>query len=203
MVALRGSSHPSVAYRAARFACLLAIVLLALVVGVGVGFRAAGARPVEIRHVPVPVRDTLAVWPSASMTVTPRTGAERHSEPAPRPRRQPTIALTLPSRSLTGRIIGRASEPFRTSGRTIAGSAVWHATGRDGLVGAAGPLLREWLGSGWRGMTVTVCRGRCIQVRLTDWCRCRDGRRLVDLSDEAFARLAPLSRGILGVKVTR
>ena len=86
----------------------------------------------------------------------------------------------------------------------ISGVATWHATGRDGSYAAAGPLLRAALGGGWRGMRVFVCSGgRCIRVTLNDVCWCPRGRRLVDLSDEAFARLAPLSRGVIEIEVRR
>jgi rare lipoprotein A (peptidoglycan hydrolase) len=61
------------------------------------------------------------------------------------------------------------------------------------------------LGKHWRGSLVDVCAGgRCVQVRLSDWCQCYDGtirERVIDLSDDAFAQLAPLSRGVLVVTV--
>jgi rare lipoprotein A (peptidoglycan hydrolase) len=40
--------------------------------------------------------------------------------------------------------------------------------------------------------------GRSVVVRLTDW-MARD--RLVDLSDDAFRRLAPLSVGLVRVEI--
>ena len=40
----------------------------------------------------------------------------------------------------------------------------------------------------------------CIRVRLTDWCAC-GGERIIDLSDEDFATLAPLSQGVIRVRV--
>jgi len=43
-----------------------------------------------------------------------------------------------------------------------------------------------------------------VVVRLTDWCQCYRGEnreRLVDLSDDAFARLAPLMAGVVRVRV--
>jgi len=70
---------------------------------------------------------------------------------------------------------------------------------------AAGPRLRALLGRDWKGKTVKVCAsGHCTLVRLTDWCQCFKGtarERLIDLDDRAFAALAPLSRGVLRVKV--
>jgi hypothetical protein len=64
------------------------------------------------------------------------------------------------------------------------------------MTAAAGPSLRV---GAWRGRIVTVCAAVCIRVRLIDWCACRG--RLIDLSDEAFAGLARLSRGLLTVSV--
>jgi hypothetical protein len=83
------------------------------------------------------------------------------------------------------------------------GTASWYAA--SGLVAAAGPALRRALGRPWRGRVVrVVAGGRAVTVRLVDWCRCyRDtaGERLIDLGDEAFVRLAPLSAGLLPVEV--
>jgi rare lipoprotein A (peptidoglycan hydrolase) len=70
------------------------------------------------------------------------------------------------------------------------------------MYAAAGPLLRKALGPRWRGRRVTVCHaGRCVRVTLNDWCLCSKGRRLIDLSDEAFRRLAPLGRGVIDVTI--
>ena len=66
---------------------------------------------------------------------------------------------------------------------------------------AAGPGLRT---GDWRGRQVRVCATECVVVRLTDWCACgdRNGRpTLIDLDDEAFARIAPLSAGVVSVTV--
>ena len=79
---------------------------------------------------------------------------------------------------------------------SMSGTASWHSTGRSGMYAAAGPALRV---GDWRGRVVTVCAERCIRVTLTDWCACPS--RLIDLSDEAFAALAPLSRGLLEVTI--
>ena len=65
---------------------------------------------------------------------------------------------------------------------------------------AAGPALRAALGRNWRGMTVRVCAGRCVTVRLTDWCLCGHGR-VIDLDRRLFAQLAPPSRGVIAVTV--
>ena len=82
------------------------------------------------------------------------------------------------------------------------GVATWYDDG-PGLYAAAGPALRH---GDWRGSRVRVCAGeRCITVRLSDWCACgpRGGRTTVlDLSADAFRRLAPLSRGVIRVRVS-
>lgn len=87
-------------------------------------------------------------------------------------------------------------------GPATSGVASWFATGPDGLYGAAGPALRH---GKWRGTKVRVTSGaRSVIVTLNDWCACgrRHGRPTVlDLSDEAFRRLAPLSRGVIRVEV--
>jgi hypothetical protein len=86
----------------------------------------------------------------------------------------------------------------------LSGAATWYAASAS--TAAAGPALRRLLGRSWRGQTVTVrVNGRSVRVVLRDWCACgpRHGvPTLLDLSDDAFARLAPLSRGVLRVEVT-
>jgi hypothetical protein len=82
---------------------------------------------------------------------------------------------------------------------TVRGLASWY--GVDGDVAAAGPALRH---GHWRGSFVQVCADRCVTVRLVDWCQCYSGRRserVIDLSPSAFARLAPLSAGLIRVTV--
>jgi hypothetical protein len=83
----------------------------------------------------------------------------------------------------------------------ITGPATWYdaPTARDA---AAGPALRRALGRGWRDSTVQVCgKATCIEVVLSDWCACGHGH-LIDLDDQAFRQLAPLSQGIVRVTVT-
>ena len=81
----------------------------------------------------------------------------------------------------------------------IGGNATWYKY-HEGQA-AAGPALRDALGPDWRGQTVTVCADRCVVVRLTDWCWCPKGRRVIDLDDDDFAKLAPLSRGVIAVTI--
>jgi hypothetical protein len=81
----------------------------------------------------------------------------------------------------------------------VHGTASWYQDPKhpDGLYAAAGPALRV---GDWRGRTVQVCAGSCVTVRLTDWCACP--KRVIDLSSDAFSRLAPLSRGLVRVTVS-
>jgi len=86
--------------------------------------------------------------------------------------------------------------------RTIDGVATWYDDG-PGLYAAAGPSLRH---GDWRGSRVRVCAGdRCVDATLRDWCACGSRRgvpTVLDLSPAAFRRLAPLSRGVVHVRVS-
>ena len=93
----------------------------------------------------------------------------------------------------------------------LTGTASWYCLSKrsactvgypaSGLYAAAGPRLRSALGPGWRGKVVTVtANGRSVVVRLVDTCQCY-GSRLIDLYASAFARLAPLSVGLVRVTV--
>ena len=88
-------------------------------------------------------------------------------------------------------------QPILAAG-TISGLSTWYRwhVGQA----AAGPALRAALGSHWRGSVVRVCARSCVRVTLTDWCLCGHGR-VIDLDSRAFARLAPLSVGVLRVTI--
>jgi rare lipoprotein A (peptidoglycan hydrolase) len=49
---------------------------------------------------------------------------------------------------------------------------------------------------------VQVCVDKrvCVMTVLNDWCQCFD-KRLIDLDARDFARLAPLSQGLVNVEV--
>jgi hypothetical protein len=82
----------------------------------------------------------------------------------------------------------------------------------SGYRASPGPLIRSW---GVRqGEALRVCNlqsqvGKsitCVRVTVFGWCACGDrpgGRTLLDLSSAAFARLAPLSAGVISVEVER
>lgn len=111
----------------------------------------------------------------------------------------PTHRTTDGTPRMTGtRVTGQVESPHPSS---ISGTATWYATGPAGEA-AAGPALRAWLGPHWRGTWVWVtANGSSVRVVLGDWCACRG--RLIDLPAGVFRRLAPLSRGILTVTVSR
>ena len=113
---------------------------------------------------------------------------------APRPMPVSRFSQPLPT---TGTRPASTTEP-RTS-IALRGTATWFRSPSG--VSAAGPALRAALGPGWRGTRVKVCHGgRCLWTVLGDWCLCRDDR-VIDLHAPLFARLAPLSRGVLEVTV--
>ena len=87
-------------------------------------------------------------------------------------------------------------QPILAAG-TISGLSTWYRwhVGQA----AAGPALRAVLGSHWRGSVVRVCARSCVRVTLTDWMR---ADRLVDLDSRSFARLAPLSAGVIRVTIS-
>ncbi len=91
--------------------------------------------------------------------------------------------------------------PLTIAAEPVSGTATWYATGPGTGHAAAGSELRKALGPNWRGTRVQVCADRCVTVRLTDWCAC-PGKRIIDLSDEDFRKLAPLSAGVIRVTVS-
>jgi hypothetical protein len=129
-------------------------------------------------------------WPSnaassPAATQVPRTltPATRAPSPAPSVPRPVSVApVRVPTASKAG----------------ISGIASWFRSPAG--VSAAGPALRTALGPGWRGRQVAVCAGQhCTTVVLGDWCACSG--RVIDLDDNQFAQLAPLSRGVVEVSV--
>lgn len=111
-------------------------------------------------------------------------------------------------------LVGRGAEPPappaparpEQTTQMLSGDASWYSTGPGRGDAAAGPGLRSFLGADWRGTKVRVCaEGQCIRVTLSDWCQClwkQPSERIIDLSDEDFAKLAALSRGLITVEVT-
>jgi hypothetical protein len=108
--------------------------------------------------------------------------------PTPRPTRQPVAVV-----GGNHRVSGTATWYCKT------GVSACHYQYPGGMYAAAGPGIR--IGN-WRGRTVRVCgNGRCVTVKLIDWCAC-PGSRIIDLYSDAFQRLAPLSSGTVKVTVS-
>ncbi len=132
-------------------------------------------------------------------TPTPASGTLPQTDTAP------IVSQATPRLPAGPATMPRAAGPaLQLAPPIIGGHATWYRA--SGMIGAAGPALRDYIGPHWRGSLVSVCAsatGMCVVVRLTDWCLCSRGRRLVDLSDDAFAQLAPLSAGVIGVSITR
>jgi hypothetical protein len=157
--------------------------------------------------------------PRPAQTVPIPVGVEKSGD-RPDVAAQPTVPTLRPvlSEALAG---PTGQPPSPTTGKRAASSEVpatatpspgkprattRPAQGRSGVAtwfrapagtAAAGPALRAALGRDWRGRVVTV---NGIRVRLTDWCACGHGR-IIDLNAGTFARIAPLSRGVVTVTV--
>lgn len=184
----------------------IALIVLALAVGFWAGNRAYGRD-----HPPVHSHEALVFEPFV-LPSTPVPGLHEYAVPLrPAPTASPSPVPSVarqrdPAAGHTG-----AGSGHRTISRSVHGElggyATWFATGRSGLYAAAGPALRKAIGPGWRGSHVLVARygtRKGIEVVLNDWCACgpRNGMStLLDLSDEAFRALAPLSRGVIRVAV--
>jgi rare lipoprotein A (RlpA)-like double-psi beta-barrel protein len=135
------------------------------------------------------------VYVSMAAPVQPRP-APVNGNPAPTP------AVYPPSRTLSsGRLPASRRKVAPALDRdSLQGTASWFPA--RGRVAAAGPALRV---GAWRGSEMLVCRTSrtamaCVRVVLADWCACP--HRLIDLSDDAFRTLAPLSQGLVRVTVS-
>ena len=125
------------------------------------------------------------------------------SHPGARPAVRVRSGFAPPSRtvrmsaSATG-LMPAAQVPSGAAGTTLRGWASWFRSPSN--VSAAGPRLRAALGPAWRGVHVRVCHAdRCTLTVLGDTMR---ADRLVDLDDDVFRALAPLSVGVLRVTLT-
>lgn len=153
----------------------------------------AASRPAANPDLPSPSGRLTTPVPSSS-------GPRRTEAPTPptadAPARGPGVAGGASPPSATGTRPAPAEAP-RTAA-SLRGTATWFRSPAG--VSAAGPALRAALGSGWRGTSVRVCTATaCVVTVLGDWMR---ADRLIDLDAPLFARLAPLSVGVLRVTVT-
>jgi rare lipoprotein A (peptidoglycan hydrolase) len=161
---------------------------------------------------PAPAEFHAFVLPAtAEPEPTSAIGAIRDAAPAPfldfsGPQRSFSTRPT-PTQANTAKTASKVPPHPRLTGKRASGSATWycqtgvsacHNAYPGGLYAAAGPGLRV---GAWRGRVVEVCSGgRCVWVRLIDWCAC-GGNHLIDLYSDAFRQLAPLSSGALPVTV--
>jgi len=173
---------------------ILTGLLLALLVTGGADARPATRDAIPAGASPLSEPDRL-VW--RTWTAPPSVPPVPSVRPAPEatPRPQPDVRPTV-ERKATPRPRQRPQDGLR-------GVASWFAAPSG--TAAAGPALRRLLGRNWRGTEVLVTAdGRAVRVLLSDFCQCFRGtkrERLIDLSAGAFARLAPLSTGVLRVRV--
>lgn len=184
---------------------MTAVLIVALIVLVALLWllrpSSANSEP-SATDAPVP-EAVVTSWPSPEGEQQP-TGAASPAAPAVPPRpspartRRPSVRGTEvpPSPSPSPKRVAAAGiKPV------VSGVASWYATGGPGVYGAAGPALRV---GNWRGSLVTVCvvGGRCVALRLTDWCQCL-GTRVIDLSLDAVHVLGlDPSLGLYRVTVT-
>lgn len=133
------------------------------------------------RSAPVPTTPTATagdVSPSATSTSTPEQSAAPPDPPvAPRPTPVPRPAADV-----------------------LEGTASWYDDG-PGLYAAVHSYR---FGDPVYDVIVRVPGGDSVRVRVRDHCACYVGtsrERLIDLSPDAFAKLAPLSRGLVRVTV--
>jgi hypothetical protein len=122
----------------------------------------------------------------------------------PRPKPKPVVVTR------TAAALKPAPKPVTSvgSGHRVSGIATWFCLPgvsactsgyQGGMYAAAGSEIR--IGN-WRGRTVKVCgNGKCIFVKLIDWCGC-PGSRIIDLYHDAFSGLASPSRGGISVTVS-
>jgi len=189
--------------RAGCTALALSWLVVALIFGAGVLVgRASASRPAPESTPAASPRQGDGGPPRPSAVALARTG-QPDSHPGARPAARVRSGFAPPSRtvrmsaSATG-LMPAAQVPSGAAGTTLRGWASWFRSPSN--VSAAGPRLRAALGPAWRGVHVRVCHAdRCTLTVLGDTMR---ADRLVDLDDDAFRALAPLSVGVLAVTLT-
>lgn len=179
-----------------------------VLVGLVLGWYAA--RPGDLlghRTIPVSTEDRVFEPFAIPQLATPIPGLHDYAvvlgRTAPAPTASPKPVSSARPKATPAAGHSGAGSGHRTISkvhRNITGKASWYATGRDGYYAAACRPLRQAIGSDWRGRHVLVAFGRkAIEVTLNDFCASHD--KTIDLSDEAFRALGPLSRGVLRVSV--
>ena len=138
-----------------------------------------------------PVDFPMAVDPSPSPSATVEALQSPITTATPKVTPKPTPKPTSRPRAST--------RPTVVTKHALRGNATWYRYVPGGA--AAGPNLRKAMGKHWRGQIVTVCRRSCVRVRLSDWCLCRRGNRIIDLDHRTFDALGSLSEGVIPVTV--
>lgn len=134
----------------------------------------------------------LAILAATLLTAAPRS-IDQPSPAAARPTGAPLeLARAQPAVAAVGGVSGTATWYCSPT------SACTRGYPMSGTYAAAGSELQI---PGWRGRWVLVCSGdRCVQAQLIDVCACA-GRRVIDLYAGVFDDLAPLSHGVIPVRV--
>ena len=101
----------------------------------------------------------------------------------------------IAARRVVGREVGTRGTRVGTQGTQV-GDASWYSFAPEGGLTAAHP----WLPFGTVVTVTNIANGETVQVVIND--RGPFGGRIIDLSDEAFARIAPLSQGVCQVRVS-
>lgn len=182
----------------------LVIEVVAFTFGIGFIFGLVFASAVHAAPRPpavIPPTGSPAVQADQLATGVPSAralgGAPSPSVGVPSPRPSGGIGRPLCSSSPCPTATPRptpSSKPLRPRS-TRSGIASWFDSYGSGLYGA----VHSWR-FGDRRYPVAVCAGsRCVTVTIRDFCACPG--RLIDLSRDAFARLAEPSRGLIRVTV--
>jgi hypothetical protein len=144
-------------------------------------------------------------WALPEHSALPSVGPEAAPTPSPEPSASPTPApsptlartprpTTTPAPAARHSISGTASycapTPTRCQG--------WGGTARLGAVPTFHFGDRRYLARACERLADAGTR--CVTVLVVSYCACRD--KVIDLSPDAFRQLAPLSRGIVPVRVT-
>jgi rare lipoprotein A len=108
------------------------------------------------------------------------------------------VATVVLSRTVLEEAVGAARVVGRENGSqgTQVGEASWYSFAPGSGLIAAHP----WLAFGTVVTVTNLASGESVQVVIND--RGPFGGRIIDLSDEAFARIAPLSQGVCQVRLT-
>lgn len=143
---------------------------------------AVGIRPVE--------RVDLSALPGAGTSPRPPEAPQLTRDPQARGQ---MVAGASPRPAAT-----RASEPAAGSSRLRSGVASWYPA--SGLIGAVHSW--HWGDTPYPVVLTTIDGGRAVSITVlvADYCDGCTGSRLIDLSDDAFRRLAPLDAGLVRIQ---